>query len=115
MSKFTKSILSISILFNFIFIFVGSIYLYKNGGIGFIKSKFVSTQQEQFSVYHKIEKSAFDVLPKTDGSTIFLGDSLTDYVEWNELLKNNDIENRGIAGDTSYGVLDTTLGEENAT
>ncbi|MGA9290414.1 MAG: GDSL-type esterase/lipase family protein, partial [Anaerobacillus sp.] len=37
--------------------------------------------------------------------TIFLGDSLTDYYEWGEALSDYEVLNRGIAGDTTTGVL----------
>ena len=38
-------------------------------------------------------------------STLFLGDSLTEYGNWRELFPGLDIKNRGIAGDTTDGVL----------
>ena len=34
-----------------------------------------------------------------------IGDSITDGAEWHELLKSNDVVNRGIGGDTTKGVL----------
>ncbi len=37
---------------------------------------------------------------------VFLGNSITEYVEWNELLRMPRIQNRGISGDISFGVLD---------
>lgn len=36
---------------------------------------------------------------------LFLGDSLTEYGNWSELFPGRDIKNRGIAGDTTGGVL----------
>ena len=36
---------------------------------------------------------------------LFLGDSLTEYGNWRELFPGLDIRNRGIAGDTTDGVL----------
>lgn len=38
-------------------------------------------------------------------SIFFLGDSLTEYGNWRELFPGLDIRNRGIAGDTTDGVL----------
>ncbi|MEM6317679.1 MAG: GDSL-type esterase/lipase family protein [Bacteroidota bacterium] len=38
-------------------------------------------------------------------SIVFLGDSLTEYGQWAELLRNNNVKNRGIAGDTTWGLL----------
>ncbi|MCE7063193.1 GDSL-type esterase/lipase family protein [Dyadobacter sp. CY343] len=37
---------------------------------------------------------------------VFLGNSITFWAEWQELLGNKRIRNRGIPGDTSYGILD---------
>jgi len=37
---------------------------------------------------------------------VFLGNSITFWAEWHELLGNRHIKNRGIPGDTSYGVLE---------
>ena len=36
---------------------------------------------------------------------VMIGDSITQEGSWNELLRRDDIINRGIAGDTSRGVL----------
>ena len=36
---------------------------------------------------------------------VFLGNSITFWAEWQELLGNKHIRNRGIPGDTSYGIL----------
>ena len=41
---------------------------------------------------------------KTD--IIFLGNSITDYTDWNELLQLPEARNRGISGDISFGVLE---------
>lgn len=47
----------------------------------------------------------FQILPKSKSDIIFLGDSITDECEWAELLKNPQIKNRGISGDTTMGIL----------
>ena len=39
------------------------------------------------------------------GKIIFLGDSITDFGDWNELFGNNDIYNRGISGDQTVWAL----------
>ena len=57
--------------------------------------------------YYKHKKSQFDVLAQNDRyETIMLGDSITDEGSWDELLNNDTIQNRGISGDTTDGVLD---------
>jgi lysophospholipase L1-like esterase len=40
------------------------------------------------------------------GSIVFLGDSITEMCEWQEFFPNCHIINRGISGDSSYGVLE---------
>ena len=45
-----------------------------------------------------------------EGSIVFLGDSITDFVDFDEVLPSYHIVNRGIAGDTTSGVL-RRLGE----
>jgi lysophospholipase L1-like esterase len=37
---------------------------------------------------------------------VFLGNSITFWAEWEELLHNRHVKNRGIPGDNSYGVLE---------
>jgi len=56
--------------------------------------------------YYKDKVSQFKILSKqSDKQIVMLGDSLTDRARWNELLSRDDIANRGIDGDTTYGIL----------
>lgn len=57
--------------------------------------------------YYKHKKSQFEILASSEKyKTIMLGDSITDEAQWDELLNNETIQNRGISGDTTDGVLD---------
>ncbi len=57
--------------------------------------------------YYKHKKSQFEILAENEKyKTIMLGDSITDEGQWDELLNNDTIQNRGISGDTTDGVLD---------
>ena len=47
----------------------------------------------------------FERLGVPDNSLVFLGDSLTERADWNELLGRHDAVNRGIGGDTVPGLL----------
>ena len=70
------------------------------------RSDFVSLKE--FSPYYYEKKnSQFEFLKKSDKQYRFVmrGDSITDHGEWNELLGREDVINRGIGGDTTYGVL----------
>ena len=70
------------------------------------KSNLISYFRPTTSSSYYIEKQTlFDNLPQSDNTIYFLGDSLTDGCEWNELLSNPKIKNRGINGDTTQGIL----------
>jgi lysophospholipase L1-like esterase len=46
----------------------------------------------------------FGVMPPLNGGVAFVGDSLTDWMRWNELFPEVRSRNFGIAGDTSVGL-----------
>ena len=54
--------------------------------------------------YHK--KTFFDQHGKHECDVVFIGDSIIDGAEWNELFPSLKIANRGIAGDRTDGVLE---------
>ena len=54
-------------------------------------------------VYYGRRATLFDVLPIGRNDIIMLGNSLTDGGEWNELLDNRHVKNRGIVGDIVQG------------
>ena len=58
------------------------------------------------SSYNFQRRSLFEVLPIHSGDIVFLGNSITDGGEWNELLANPRVKNRGISGDRSGWLLD---------
>ena len=58
-----------------------------------------------FTNYWKSRADLFRRLPNLQGEIVFLGDSITDGGEWAELTENPKCINRGISGDTSWGVL----------
>ncbi len=55
--------------------------------------------------YWKHRASQFKVLPNPKDEICFLGDSITDGCEWYELTGIPSATNRGIGGDTNWGVL----------
>lgn len=57
------------------------------------------------SAYYKVKFSIFESMPRDENKIVFLGDSLTDYMKFDELVPDLTIKNRGIAGDTTSGVL----------
>lgn len=57
------------------------------------------------SAYHKARAALFRELSGMP-EIVMLGDSLTEWGNWHELVPGFRVVNRGIAGDTSSGVLD---------
>lgn len=107
-----KIVLLISILLNILILGLGSIWVYSKGGVPYIirKTSFLqsSASKAKFmydTPYYWDKKSHFETLPQADADIIFLGDSLTDSCEWQELFRNVRLKNRGISGDTTNGVL----------
>ena len=60
--------------------------------------------------YYTKKMKEFNAMPRETGRIVFLGDSITDFVNFDEVMPSYHIINRGIAGDTTSGVL-RRLGE----
>ncbi|PSF32095.1 G-D-S-L family lipolytic protein [Aphanothece hegewaldii CCALA 016] len=109
----TKFFLKLSIFLNLIFFIGFSLWLLKKVNPSFFKI-INSTEQNQVqnhtrpiykTPYYNSKVEEFKNLPMTKEDVILLGDSLTDLGEWQELLQNVNVKNRGISGDTTDGVL----------
>lgn len=111
MVTFKKQILIASLVLNVIFCSLGGYFVFKKGGFQYITTKIVVASSDSKrsawlnNPYYLQRIQLFESLPITKDSIVFLGDSLTDGCEWNELLSINVAENRGISGDKTYGVL----------
>lgn len=57
------------------------------------------------SLYYRFRETYFSVAPHTNHPIVFLGDSITDEGDWSKLFPDLPVENRGIGGDTTLGVL----------
>ena len=53
-----------------------------------------------------LKTEQFRNYPDSKKDFIFLGNSITAGTEWNELLGTNNVRNRGISGDITFGVLE---------
>lgn len=105
MKKF-KVFLGISVALNLAFIGIAGFILAKQGGIGFIKEQWDSLASDQgFPDYYLQKKAIFESLDTEAPDKIFLGDSITDHGEFQEYYPEEKVLNRGIAEDTSNGVL----------
>jgi len=56
------------------------------------------------TTYYQEKISLFEKLPKTKFDIVFVGDSLTDNIAWQELFPQLKVANRGIQGDSTGGV-----------
>lgn len=111
MAEITKILMKITILisisFNLLVLILACFLTIKNGGIDYWRQKF--SKSNIFDInnppYYIHKTSQFELLPIKLNTIIFLGDSITDEGEWTELLKNPNIQNRGISGDTTERIL----------
>jgi lysophospholipase L1-like esterase len=55
---------------------------------------------------YNLRLGQFKSYPNSPKDIIFLGNSITQGVDWAELLQNPNCKNRGISGDITYGVLE---------
>ena len=62
--------------------------------------------QANQDVYYVRRATLFEQLPVGKKDIIMLGNSLTDGAEWNELLGNRHVKNRGIVGDIVQGLYE---------
>ena len=63
-------------------------------------------QQANQDPYYARRATLFDELPIGKKDIVMLGNSLTDGCEFNELMGNRHIKNRGIVGDIIQGLID---------
>lgn len=63
-------------------------------------------QTQKYSTFYVQRASLFSKLPITPKDIVFIGNSITNGAEWNELFPRKRVKNRGISGDTSEGVYD---------
>ena len=53
-----------------------------------------------------VQVRQFEIYPDSPEDVIFLGNSITSRAQWNELLGLPNARNRGISGDTTFGILE---------
>lgn len=55
---------------------------------------------------YPVQVRQFRTYPNSNSDFIFLGNSITARAQWNELLQLPNAKNRGISGDTTFGILE---------
>lgn len=72
----------------------------------FASDKEVPFQNDWLKAHYQQRLALFSTQPLEKGDVVFIGDSLTESgANWAVRFNNLKIRNRGIAGDTTYGVL----------
>ena len=56
--------------------------------------------------YYKARRAAHDIEGMQRGAIVFVGNSITEQGWWQMLIKGQKVENRGIGGDNTFGMLD---------
>lgn len=108
MSRLEKGtvLLVVSLLLNVLLIGTGSYVVHKIGGIEFVKTKIQTTPSpKRDSAYYFTKKSVFEHSAASDADKVFIGDSITDYGEFQEYFPDEVVLNRGIRNDAAKGVL----------
>jgi lysophospholipase L1-like esterase len=100
-------LLFLSLLANLIALVAGVMIIWRRGGVEYLRSRFGGQKLSPITdmVYYEQRQSLLSTLRQSRG-TMFIGDSLTECGEWNELLPWGEIQNRGIGGDTTAGLLE---------
>ena len=79
--------------------------------LGIITADFASAQNKlpydtsYTFAHYKVRRAFYEGLPNNKGEIVFLGNSITENGDWNELFGNKKIVNRGIGGDVCFGLL----------
>jgi len=94
-----KKLLIPSLIINLILITVIIFFTIK--GTSFINE----VVKNYVSDHYQQKSTMFEEMPIKNNSIVFLGDSIIEGANWDELFDNPNILNRGIGGDTSEGVL----------
>ncbi len=102
-----KIVLAISLFLNILFIGSSSYAVNKIGGIDFVKTKMQATPSPKKDAnYYFTKKSIFEQSNIQRPDKVFIGDSITDYGEFQEYFPDEVVLNRGIRNDIAEGVLD---------
>ncbi|MBI9090705.1 MAG: hypothetical protein JEZ12_15925 [Desulfobacterium sp.] len=98
-----KKILLVSFLFNFILACGLGGLLHRLGGIKYVIFK--ATVGDSATGVSAGRTDFFRLVDDAEGEIIFLGDSLTEQVEWSEVYHDLKIKNRGIGGNRATQIL----------
>jgi lysophospholipase L1-like esterase len=66
----------------------------------------ISAQNNKYGTLYYQRASLYENLPLNSSDIVFLGNSITQFGEWQELFDMPNVKNRGISGDIAQGVYD---------
>jgi lysophospholipase L1-like esterase len=100
-----RIIFVLSLSFNIVLI---GVIVQQKGGIRYLQGKLGIIRQEvpDHESHYLVKKSMHEILPVSEGAIVFIGNSLTENCDWAELFPDLKIQNRGIGGDWTHGILD---------
>lgn len=98
------------VISNLIFI-TAVIFLFIKGNFWNASNNFIDkklnikdTYTYDMNIFYKTESEKFMLFDK-QADIVMLGNSITAQIDWNELLRRDDIANRGLSGDITEGML----------
>ncbi len=100
----------ISIILNILLILF-IIFLFIKGNLWEPSKKYIFSMFGVEEEYNYTMNNLYDVRKEQfmtyegQANIVMLGDSMTEFAHWNELLGRNDVVNRGISGDITEGIL----------
>lgn len=74
--------------------------------IAILFTQLSGAQTQKYSTFYVQRANLFSKLSVTPKDIVFIGNSITNGAEWNELFPRKRVKNRGISVDTSEGVYD---------
>lgn len=82
-------------------------FIFLTGSVGGITAQQAKIDSSYANWYYQQRMAYFEKLPTIQSAVIFLGNSITERAEWQELLADYryPVLNRGIGGDNSFGIL----------
>lgn len=97
-----KKLFVLSLLLNLALLSSIGYIVHRLGGLRYMIHR---VNNKDIAGVYEHRKEFFAMLPKQKGGIVFLGDSLTEYGQWEELTQHPKVINRGIAGDTTPNLL----------
>ncbi len=101
-----------SLALNAVLLVIALAFIQSRGGFGYVQAKLTPAPAAPLAApvhadrpsHWRTRAELFAAAPARPGDVVLLGDSLTEFATWPDLLGRADVRNQGIAGDTVAGV-----------